>query len=123
MWSFFNGAGSNMMNDICGEEAPAPSPGIASPATISCPAGAWGGVAHPGRGVMMVAGGATTGMRSQRSYAPRQGRGNGRDVSRYPMYGGVVWGMWEPPRPLAGDRIPGYHLVARWGMRRGGTPR
>ena len=57
MWSFFNGAGSNTMNDICGEEAPTPSPGIASPATISCPVGARGEVARPGKGVMMVAGG------------------------------------------------------------------
>ena len=57
MWSFFNGAGSNTMNDICGEEAPAPSPGIASPATIPCPCGAGGEAARPGRGVMMLADG------------------------------------------------------------------
>ena len=79
MWSFFNGAGSNTMNDICGEEAPAPSPGIVSPAIIRCPFRARGEAARPGRGVMMVAGGRTTGT-----------GGDGREVSHYPRYRDVL---------------------------------
>src|SRR5438045_3450668 len=60
-------------------DTPPNTPGIASPATIRCPCGAQEEVARPGRGVMMVAGGGTTGA-----------GGEGREVSRYARYRDVL---------------------------------